>query len=252
MALYFNCGFARIAAYEIAKKRSTKLGCIQMRQCDQDELVLHFHKRFQQRKEFAITNANNFIRNLRILIPMFYRRWNRLSAREEYHTHFSEESWKKLTPAAKYTHSLVEFQWCLHSSPLVQCSFPGTLKHDKENYITASKQLKRLKNNTPTLLREAKKTALNVLENISEAFEESTGQSFTECLTQNPNTKFQIRPTKQEQKKKRRELRSYKSSIEEQYKESAVSAVLGTRTSKSQFNRLVPEFTCACVLTGRN
>ena len=240
MAQYFNCGFARVAAYKIAKKRSTKPGCIQMRQCDQDELVLHFHKRFQQRKEFAITNANNFIRNLRILIPMFYRRWNPLSAREEYHTQFSEESWKKLTPAAKATHSLIECQGCLHSSPLVQCSFPGTLKRDKENYITASKQqLKRLKNNTPIPLREAKKTALNVLENISEAFEESTGQSFTECLTQNPKTKLQIKPTKQEQKKKRREqLRSYKSSIEEQYKESAVSAVLGTRTSKSQFNKI--------------
>jgi hypothetical protein len=88
-------------------------------------------------------------------------------------------------------------------------------------------------------LCEAKKTAFNVLENISEAFEESTGQSFADCLNQNPKTRLQIRPTKQEQKKKRREqVRSYKSSIEQQYKESAVSAVLGTRTSKSQFNKI--------------
>ena len=80
------------------------------------------------------------------------------------------------------------------------------------------------------------KTAQNVLETISEAFEDSTGQSFTECLTQNPKTRLQARASKQEQKKKRREqLRSYKSSIEQ---ESSVSAVLGTRTSKSQFNKI--------------
>ena len=83
------------------------------------------------------------------------------------------------------------------------------------------------------------KTALNVFATISGAFEDSTGQSFTECLTLNPKTRLQVRATKQEQNKKRREqLRSYKSSIEQEYKESAVSAVLGTRTSKSQFNKI--------------
>ena len=86
---------------------------------------------------------------------------------------------------------------------------------------------------------EAKKTAQNILETISESFEDSTGQSFTECLTQNPKTRLQVRATKQEQKKTRREqLRSYKSNIEQEYKESAVSAVLGMRTSKSQFNKI--------------
>ena len=170
---------------------------------------------------------------------MFYRRWNPTSAREEYYSHFSEHSWKNLTPEVKDTHSLEACKGCLHLSPLIQSSFPGTLKRDKENYITASQQLKRLRKDKPIPLREAKKTALNIFENISDKFEESTGQSFTNCLTQTPKTRLQIRPTKQEQKKKRRkQMRSYKSSIEQKYKQSAVSAVVGTRTSKSQFNKI--------------
>ena len=84
-----------------------------------------------------------------------------------------------------------------------------------------------------------KKTALHVFNSVSESFEESTGQSFTNCLTLNPKTRLQVRLSKQDQKQRRREqIRKFASSIENKLKESAVSALLGTRTSKSQFNKL--------------
>ena len=140
MAQYFNCGYAQVAAYETAKALSKQPNWTQLRMCNENELVMHFHKRFQQRRELKITNATYFIHNLRTLIPLFHLQWNPSSAREKYHAYFSEESWKKLTPEAKATHSLQKCQGCLHSSPLVQSTFPGTLKRDKENYITASKQ----------------------------------------------------------------------------------------------------------------
>ena len=106
MAQYFNCGYARVAAYEIAKKLSTTNDWTRLRNCNEEELVSHFQRRFHQRKEFAITNTTYFTRNLRSLLPMFSRRWNPTSARGEYHSHFSEHSWKKLTQEAKDTHSL--------------------------------------------------------------------------------------------------------------------------------------------------
>ena len=163
MAQYFNCGYAQVAAYVIAKNLSKQPNWIQLRSCNENELVTHFQKRFQHWKEFAITNATYFLRNLRTLLPIIHRRWNPSSARDEYHAHFSKESWKKLTPEAKSTHSLLKCQGCLHTSPLVQSTFPGTLKSDKENYITASKkQLKRLKSDKPIPLREAKKIPFQV------------------------------------------------------------------------------------------
>ena len=60
MAQYFNCGYARVAAYDIAKNLSKQPNWIQLRSCNENELVTHFQKRFQHRKEFAITNATYF------------------------------------------------------------------------------------------------------------------------------------------------------------------------------------------------
>ena len=99
--------------------------------------------------------------------------------------------------------------------------------------------LKRLQRDKLLPLREAKKTALHVFNSVSESFEESTGQSFTNCLTLNPKTRLQVRLSKQDQKQRRHEqIRNFALSIENKLKESAVSALLGTRTSKSQFNKL--------------
>lgn len=171
---------------------------------------------------------------------MFHKKWNPPSSRDEYHAHFSEQKWKKLTSQAKAMHSIQACKGCLQTFPAIQSKFPGNLKKDKENYAESStKLLKRLKKEQPIPLREAKKTALNVYESLSGQFEESVGHSLTDCLTSNPKSKLQMRPTKQEQKQKRRDqLRTFKQNIEEQHRESAVSAVLGTRTSKSQYSKM--------------
>lgn len=96
--------------------------------------------------------------------------------------------------------------------------------------------MKRLQNHKAIPFSEAKKSALNVYDAISEQFESNTGHSFTACLSSNPKSTLQVRQTKQELKNSKREsLRSYKQAVEDNYRNTAASAVLGTRTSKSQF-----------------
>ena len=138
MTQYFSCGYARVAAYGIAKSIPQK-NWTKLRKCNHSDLASQLHKRFQQRKAFAIPDVNNFIRNLRTLLPKFNQRWNPTSARTEYHSNFSQESWNKLTMEAKLTHSLQGCKGCLQSFPVVQSTFPGTLKRDKENYVKSSK-----------------------------------------------------------------------------------------------------------------
>ena len=239
MAQYFNCGFGRVAVYDIAKKSSTTSNWKQLRGCSEENLVAQFHKRFQNRTAFKISN-DYFVRNARKLLPMFDKKWNPTSSREQYHSQFSEECWKKLSSQGKSMHSLQACKGCLTAYPMTQSKFPGNIKSDKENYIKSSqKVLKRLKKDKPIPLKEAKKTALTVFESISEQFEDSTGHSLTDCLTANPKTKLQKRPTKQQQKRIRREqVREYKQNVEQHYTDSAVSSVLGTRVSKSQYNRV--------------
>lgn len=240
MSLYFNCGYARVAVYQIASKLHTENNWMKLEGCYKDNFVAQFHKRFQNRAKFSIQNSDNFVHNARKLLPMFHQRWNPQSARAEYHENFSQESLVKLTTQAKAMHSIQACKGCLRSFPLIQSKFPGNLKRDKENFAEASRKLlKRLKRESPIPLREAKKIALNVFESISDQFEESTGHSLTECLTSNPKSRLLARPTKQQQKLKRREqFRTSKQTIENDYKESSVSAVLATRTSKSQFNKI--------------
>ena len=121
----------------------------------------------------------------------------------------------------------------------MQCKFPGTPQRDKENYAqSCTITLKRLKKSKPQLpLREAKKAALECYTNLTHYFELNTGHSLNESLT--PKSGMTKRLTKQENKQlQRKQIRRYKDSVKKQLKQSAVKTILGTRTSKRQFQQI--------------
>ncbi len=227
MAQYFNCGFARVAVYEITKETSKT--SMALRSCNQNDLVAQFEKRFQKRSPFLIPN-DNFVRNAKQLLPMFHKKWIPASSRNEYHACFSEESWKMLSSTAKSLHSLQACNGCFTTFPLLQSKFPGNLKREKNKYTESSKlQLKRLQKKQTIPFCNAKKTALAAYENIADQFEESTGHSLNVCLTSNPKSKLQVRATKEQKQKRRDQARAFKKIVEGNYKQSAVSTVLGTK-----------------------
>ena len=56
VARYLNyCGCAQVGAYDIAKNRLKQLNWIQLKSCNENELVPHFQKQFQDRKELLIS-----------------------------------------------------------------------------------------------------------------------------------------------------------------------------------------------------
>ena len=88
MALYFNCGYARVAIYNLAKKVSKTPNWMKLPRCNQENLVAQFHKRFHNRTAISITNFGNFVRNAKKVLPMFHKKWNPTASRNEYHARF--------------------------------------------------------------------------------------------------------------------------------------------------------------------
>ena len=204
MALAINCGYARVAAFEIAQKVSQNRW---QRYFENEEKISDlFLKQFQHRRAFTFNTPRAFTRNVAALIPHFNKEWAYKNGKEEYMQHFSEASWAKLTPEAKNQHTLTSCTVCLSCSPLVQCKFPGTPRRDKENYAqSCTKTLKRLKKSKPQLpLCDAKKTALERYTNLADSFELNTGHSLNECLSLTPKSRMMKRLTIQENKQLQR------------------------------------------------
>ena len=101
MAFAINCGYARVAALEIAQNVSQNHHWQKDIFKNEEKISTLFLKRFQNRKAFTFSTPKAFTRNVAALIPHFNKKWAHKNGKQEYIQHFSEVSWAKLTPEAK-------------------------------------------------------------------------------------------------------------------------------------------------------
>ena len=103
MALAINCGYARVAAFEISQKVSQNRYWQKDILKNEEKISTLFLKRFQHRRAFTFNTSKAFTRNVAALVPQFNKKWAHTNGKKEYMQHFSEASWAKLTPDAKKT-----------------------------------------------------------------------------------------------------------------------------------------------------
>ena len=117
MAIAINCGYARVAAFEIAQKISQNR-CWQKDISKKEEKISTLSlKWFQHGRTFTFNTPKVFGRNVAALVPQLNKKYAACILFHSY-VHFSESSWAKLIPEAKNQHSLASCTACLSCSPL--------------------------------------------------------------------------------------------------------------------------------------
>ena len=139
MALYFNCGYARVAAYEIARAvhGSTK-NWQKLKGCDINSIIRKYQQCFHNRTQYKVDKPEYFLKHLRGLLPKFNHRWNPTEAKQEYLHHFSQQSWNKLPPKVK-TFIIENGRFPLSTDILGEARAPYKLKHRSECLLSTWK-----------------------------------------------------------------------------------------------------------------
>ena len=87
MAIAINCGYARVAVFEIAQKISQNRCWQKDVSKNEEKISTLFLKRFQHRRAFTFNTPKVFARNVAALVPQFNKIWAHKNGKE-YMQHF--------------------------------------------------------------------------------------------------------------------------------------------------------------------
>ena len=233
------CGFARVAAWQIAKQVDGDI----KRQNDEtstthlvrqkDERFRRYCEMFQGNENFSI-DKSHFTKMLRNLRLKFRDRNPRLiEQRNHYVQVFAVENWTELTMEKQSDHKLEGCGACMLSFSHVQALFP-----------VKSKQFVGLTKRTPLAVTEdvvynqttytctpsgkcsqqqAVQTALNIYNEINPSFQKTCNMSLAKAFTKSPELQLDVKKTKSAKRKKRRDAyRKAKQAVESAWEETSV------------------------------
>ena len=114
VALLLNCGFARVAVYELSTVKRGKCRC-----SVNDDITSKFKKLFESCSsftmpdEYLVINKNHslFHRHCNYLLDCFSRKWS-TGLRSQYLEKFSTQNWKDIPSEQKSSHSLKNCSAC--------------------------------------------------------------------------------------------------------------------------------------------
>lgn len=235
-----TCGFAKVAALEVAK------GTVLPR--DEDECTFKYQGRLklEQYKQFKTCFSSDdigdafsieflqFHKKLPGLKQAFFK-WNtrKTAEKSKYLDKFSQHNWQSLSDTRKKEHSFANCKGCAvrYMYAEVQAYFPVRspllkAKAKKNPVFAAESEAQKLKKTKSPLVKPLAKdisnTANAIYEKVDSEFQDRFNTSFAEGLSKVPKLNIQ-QATPNERRKKRRKLyKNSKENVEKQMEETAL------------------------------
>ena len=130
IATQINCGYARVALYELSETIKIKSRSMIDRKklAEEFQKVFHSSPGYQNLPPEYWLNDNSlpaFNRHTNFILDCFSKKWSPYESRKEYISSFSLDNWSKLSLHQKSQHSLANCEGCLHSHFALQKAFPA-------------------------------------------------------------------------------------------------------------------------------
>ena len=234
MALYFSCGFARVAA---------KLSCLKANgkvEYDQEERLKRYSEIFQgeHKKRFEV-DKYSFNKRCKSIV-LHFNKWKTVE-RGKYVEHFSPNNWEKLTEHEKRQHSRLQCKACDVHHFSFQSLFPlwgnkcSSITNQSVYKKANSQVLKESTGNVKVTKTALKAATKEIYENINTPFEKTFGVTFAFAQTSVPELNVQVKKSRAELKReKRNKSRADKNHIQEQWAMMDCDTMLATRQTYSQ------------------
>ena len=149
-------------------------------------------------------------------MTVIFNKWKSSDTKKKYTQHFSPEKWKSLPQIQKQQHTIRECRACLINHLAIQSSFPVKCKR-LQNEKTPGKVLRDISNNLKgqqnrqstvkpkvSSINIAAKFCYDILE---KSFRSLYNTSFADALVKVKDINLQKKPTKVEQKDKRKKVK---------------------------------------------
>ena len=235
MANFFGCGFARVAVKLSILKANGKV------EYDHEQRWKKYSEIFQGVHKSRFEVDKNLYTKRSKALEHHFKRW-KTTTKKIYIEHFSQTNWEKLTEHEKKQHSLANCKACDVHHFSYQSLFPlwgnkiKTVTHEGIYKQINSRILKESSAGNVKVTKKALKSATKeVYDKINTTFEKTFGVSFAIAQTSVPELNVQVKKSRAELKKERRnQSRACKKHIEQQWTENACDTMLATRQTYNQ------------------
>lgn len=237
----FNCGFSRVAA---------KLSCLHADgRIDKD-----IKSRWERYNEFFGDNnaqhevpLKTFRKRIKPILG-YFRSWQASDAdmKEKYMRYFSSAKWKSLPKIQKLQHSGRDCRACMVHHQVMYSTFPLPQMRlgsgADSGPVKVSQSLGSRLSTLPKAVKPSKKALVEatkeIYNNINKPFQETFGVNFSQAQTNVTELKLQVKKSKSQKKKERRDIRREdKLKVGKMMADTEAEAVLSTRQSLSQRNK---------------
>ena len=237
MTQYINCGYARVAVRELAKKNSSSQGHIQF----SAEVIGEYNTLFNGYPNMQLSgNSKYTAEKCKALNTSFSRKWPNQEKMHEYISTFSTKNWDQLSTTEKGGHTREACPICPAWYQDLALSFPGSRKRVLETSQIVNVHMDVVQPDTtlpPTKL--AKRIGENIVTSLDPGCKTLTGMSLATVLQRTPSAGVSQRKTKSERKKENRNrLRSVKAAIETELQQRDTDLLLKNRLSFNKYNAI--------------
>ena len=237
MANFFGCGFARVAVKLSILKANGKV------EYDHEQRWKKYSNTFQGVHKSRFEVDKNLYTKRSKALELHFKRW-KTTPKKSYIEHFSQTNWEKLSEHEKKQHSRANCKACAVHHFSYQSLFPlwgnktSTVTHEGTSKQINSRILKQSAAGNVKITKKALKSVTKeVYDKINVTFEKTFGVSFAMAQTSVPELNVQVKKSRTELKKeKRNQSKEYKKQIEQQWTENACDAMLATRQTYKQRN----------------
>ena len=173
-----NCGYARVAVYELSGVKRGKSRSLVNRKERAEKFLKLFSSQTsidKQDKFWDDSPSSKFNRQCDYVLEMFSKKWQPHSARAEYFQTFSISKWESLPILTKRCHTLSRCYECAKEHLTMQTSFPGVPHFVPENLVKLT---------LPSTGSAAKEVTVTrkVMAELNVSYETNFHHSFTESV----------------------------------------------------------------------
>jgi len=233
-----TCGFARIAAIEIAREipRSIQRGKEESSTKYQARVKTETFKGFKNTFEDCPENFSIDFLQFDKKLPGLrnaVNKWNfrKADEKQKYLETFSQNNWVKLSLTRKKEHSFTECKGCALRYSHIQAFFPvksaylkGKAKQNN-TILQALGEVNRLRSQEPSPPKPSKKNikdaAKAIYDKVAPLFEKTYKADFAKSLSQSPELNLQNKNPNERRAERRAHYRKSKEDVEKQMEETA-------------------------------
>ncbi len=235
LSLTINCGFARVAMYQITMELTNNRG--RRVPIPLDTRQAEFQALFQGCPNFGLSESfftregpnSQFERYCTVVLNTMKKKWHPNHAKSAYISAFSKSKWQVLPDTMKNTHSLTECEGCYNSYLELQKTYPAKPVHNPSVVSFDPNALKSM---------GVKRFTEQCTKDLNEAYRQTVGKSFVDQLAKIPQLGVQKRKSATKKKKEKREvLRNIRNHINHQLADNATLTVLTENESIKKYRR---------------